>query len=186
MQLIGEGFSSIRERVEKLEKFSRGWRSSIYRGYWEGELLTFKVASSEEKIYAIRKEGRILECLLGLEAFPQIKLLGKDFIAYSFIDALPFKDYRGDKVWVLKSLIKIALFLDSVGINHGELNRIDKNVLVGEGKVYLIDFERGGFSKKTHNFTQLLQVFRRLNLIKKEEAVRIGREYRRGRITLPL
>ncbi len=164
-------------------KLGEGWRGVIYTGEYRGKKVSLKIAKSLENIEAINKEARILEALKGKKEFPQILERGNGYFVYEFIEGVPFRNVKDKKVIkeVLKRLIDIARFLDILGINHGELNNIEKNVLVNikdiNISVYLLDFDRGNFSKKTHNVSQLIQVLRRYGILSLEEAIKFGKEY---------
>ncbi len=176
-------FSKPELIIKNPVKLSEGWRGVIYTGEYRGKKVSLKIAKSLENIEAINKEAGILETLKGKKEFPQILERGTGYFVYEFIEGVPFKNIKDKKVIkeVLKRLVDIARFLDISGINHGELNNIEKNVLVNikdtNISVYLLDFDRGGISKKTHNVSQLIQVLRRYGILSLGEAIKFGKEY---------
>jgi len=174
-------FSELKEEIKDLNKFAEGWRGIIYKGIWRGERVAVKVAKREEVVRALRKEARILERLKGIENFPQILLEGEDFFLYRFIEGRPYGELRlsfEEKKRVLGEVLRIAYLLDCMGIRRDEFGRIDKNVLVGkEGRVYVLDFERGSLGGKPTNLTQFMQVLLREGFVSLEEVRRLGKEY---------
>lgn len=174
-------FEDFKEEVEDLRKLSEGWRGIIYRGKWEGRDVSVKVAKSSDVVKAIQKEADILERLKGLEMFPQILTKGEDFFVYTFIEGEPYGRLKlcpEEERRVLRTVLRAAYELDKMGIKRDEFSSIDKNVLVGkDGKVYILDFERGGFKSRPSNLTQFLQLLVRKGYLSIEEAKSLGRGY---------
>ncbi|MEJ5338883.1 MAG: hypothetical protein ACK42C_03610 [Aquificaceae bacterium] len=178
-------FEEFRAEVEGLELFNRGWRGYIYRGVWKGERVAIKVARDRERVYAIKKECEILRRLLGMKGFPQLLYCGEEFIVYTFIEGVPIEKKKltiQEKVDIYLRILELIKILDSLGINKEELQRLDKNTLIGEdGNVYLLDFERGSpEAKKLHNLTQFLQLLVREGFLQRERAKELGMRYSGG------
>jgi len=176
-------FEEIKDRIEGLQIIGKGWRSTVYRGIYDTKELAFKVALSPQTQYAIRKEGKILEKLKGIDSFPQVEMVGDDFIAYGYIKGTPFKKLklsREEKIRTYLKVLELAYLLDRLGIKKDEFQNLDKNLLIGEdGKVYLLDFERGSLDvKKPQNVTQFLQLLVREGFLSLEKAIELGRVYR--------
>ncbi|WP_333784340.1 hypothetical protein [Thermocrinis sp.] len=173
----------MKDRIENLQYFSKGWRGIIYRGRFEEKEVAVKVARSVEKEYSIRKEADILERLKGYKHFPQILLKGEDFFMYEFIEGKPIEELEltpEEKLKIYLQVLDVAFLLDSLEINRDEFARLDKNLLIGKDiTVYLLDFERGHMNaKKTHNFTQFLQFLRKEGILSYQQAVELGKAYR--------
>lgn len=178
-------FEGFAREVEGLELFSRGWRGYIYRGVWKGNRVAIKVAKDREREHAIRKECEILKKLLGMRGFPQLLLCGENFLVYHFIEGIPVEK-KGlslqEKVKIYLRVLELIQVLDSLGINKDELQRLDKNTLLGEdGDVYMLDFERGSpQAKRLHNLSQFLELLVREGFLQRERARELGTRYARG------
>lgn len=175
-------FEEFKEEVEGLQELAEGWRGKIFRGKWKGEDVAIKVAKSSEKVKAIQKEAQILEKLKGIEGFPQILFKGEDFFVYRFIEGKTFGELKPvgeEKKRILRDVLEKAYLLDKMGIHRDEFANIQKNVLIDEkGRVFVIDFDRGGFKDNPSNVRQFLQLLRREGFISQEEAIRLGRLYK--------
>ncbi len=175
-------FEEFSEELEGLEKVAEGWRGVVYRGRWRGKEVAVKVAKRPEAEEAVRKEAEILEALKGREGYPQIILKGADFFVYEFIKGKRLRDLDlspEEKKRIYAVLLEKAYELDRLGIRRDEFSYVEKNVLVDEeGKVYVIDFDRGSFSKRPSNLTQFLQLLVREGFLSREEAVKLGKRYR--------
>ncbi len=183
-------FEDIKNSISNLEKIGEGWRGTVYKGILNGEALSFKVPKSRDFITIIRKEGEILKKVNRFSIGSPLKILGKDFIAYRYIDGNHLKDIlNGNNYKILFfQLLEQARKLDNLQINKDEMHRPLKNVLVDKNlKIYLIDFERAKFSKKVQNITQLLQFFlsvkdRYLTNIDKNEIIKLAKIYKKNPI----
>ncbi len=178
-------YEEFKDQVEDLKEFAQGWRGKIYTGFWKGQKVAIKVAKRKEALKALQKEAEILEALKGYPHFPQIILKGYDFFVYPFIEGTPLgkaKLSSEEKAKVYEEILRVAYLLDELGIKKDEFKDLRKNVLIGKNlEVYLIDFERGGFSKRPTNLTQFLQVLRREGYLSMEEAKDLGKRYLKDR-----
>lgn len=163
---------------------ARGWRGEIYMFEEDNRLLCVKKAISKEAIYAITKEANILSCLFKDTRFPQVLYQGRDFFVYHYINAVPFErvfyNLADDKKrYILKQILKAAYDLDNLGINRGEFDKEYKNILIDEKlNVYVLDFDRGSFSKYPKNVTQFIQSLRVKNYLSLEKAINLGKSYK--------
>jgi release factor glutamine methyltransferase len=73
------------------------------------------------------------------------------------ISGEPFDEYflRTKDTMVMRNLLEQARILDELGIRKHELNRPGKNILVENGRIVLLDFERSIFQPDPNNVTQL-------------------------------
>ncbi len=175
-------FEEFRERLTHIELVGKGWRGYVYKALFDGKKVAVKVARGKHLEYAIKKEGEILRKLKGIKGFPQLILEGEDFIAYEFIEGLPFERFPltfEKKKRIYKRVLELAFLLDEMCISKEEFQRLDRNVIIDKrGEVYIIDFERGNLScKRKKNVTQLIQLFRREGYISLDEAIKLGKDY---------
>jgi len=179
-------FEEFKEK-KKLRKFAEGYRGLIYTYSEGGEKFAVKVPSEEKLKKAFLKEAQILEFLKskGIKFVPQLVYKGEDFFVYRFIEGKPFKKFFENlnpqqKKFYLKKLILAAYCLDKLGIFKDEFQRPFTNVLVNGRKIYLLDFERGQLGKYWKNLPQLLQFLTAVGILNREEAIKLGREYKKN------
>lgn len=157
-------FEYLKQDIQQLEKIGGGWRSVVYRGIYNGKLLSFKVPLEDIHRHAILKEGKILEIVNREGIGGKLYMVGEDFIAYEYIDGKHLIDVLNDenKNILLPQLIQQAEILDRLKINKEEMHRPYKNVLVDKNlKLHLIDFERAKPTLKPKNKSQVMQFIRR-------------------------
>ncbi|NPA32334.1 MAG: hypothetical protein GXO04_01770 [Aquificae bacterium] len=177
-------FSEFKKTLKDLTFLAEGWRGKVYVGKLNGKKVAVKVARSPDKEEAIRKEARILEMLKDYEGFPKIITKGEDFFVYEFIEGTTFgrlKPTPEEKKRILREVLEKAYLLDRLGINRDEFSNLHKNVLITpSGKVYVIDFDRATLKKNPSNVTQLLQLLKREGFITQEDAILLGRRYKKN------
>jgi predicted Ser/Thr protein kinase len=103
---------------------------------------------------------------------------------------------RGRKARVkatVKALLEQCVRLDAYGLDHGELSRAHKNVLISKGDhPWILDYESASLMRRVNNFTSLAQyillsgrfsrkVIRILGPVDRDELVKYLRIYKSGR-----
>lgn len=129
--------------MELLSEWRR-WR--IYTFYKHWRKIVKKEAIDESKKGAINKEIQILKKLYkeNVDFVPIIENSWDWWFEYEYICWVTFDKYD----WWKYSLNILIDFLDKIKrlddlkINHWELNRPTKNVLINNNEVYILDFER--------------------------------------------
>ncbi|MCX8175786.1 MAG: hypothetical protein N3E48_00960, partial [Candidatus Bathyarchaeota archaeon] len=90
----------------------------------------------------------------------------KNFLLLEFVDGVYFKNWvenlsfndRFRLVKVLKDILLQCRVLDKVGVDHGELSRAFKHILVDKfDKPYIIDFGKASVNRKASNVTSMCQ-----------------------------
>jgi len=180
-------FNQIKNQIDNLQVIGKGWRGIVYRGFYKGKDLAFKVPREEIHKKAINKEAYLLRELNKYGIGGKLELTGEDFFAYRFIDGKPLNKVlnKQNASKLLHQLFCTARKMDKIGISKDEMHRPYKNVLVDKfDNIHLIDFERAKYCEKTHNVTQLLHfVITKgrdfFDKIDKETVIALAKEYRR-------
>ncbi len=131
-----------------MELLSSWHRWDVYIQEEDGIMYAIKKAKALEKKWAIRKEVVILNYLKDKVDFvPVIQEYWEDFFKYKFIEWTTLDKIKNPSKNIYKQLIKHAYNLDKVNVEHGELSKPTKNIIVSDDeKVHIIDFERGNLA----------------------------------------
>jgi putative serine/threonine protein kinase len=118
------------------------------------------------------KEGLELEARIQEMAYPsspKVYLYGRNFIVMEYVRGrtLTPKDFG-----VLPDLLARARYLEEVKIEHLELSRPWRNVLVTGERTYIIDYDSSQVKENPNNVTKVLSAFKLYEL---------AREYKKGR-----
>ena len=154
---------------------AKGWRGHVFKVRIGAKIAALKISTQER----ILRESSVLKKANAVGVGPKIYGVTKHCVAMQFIYGKRYPDFienttkKNARQAVLK-ILKQAEKLDKVGIDHGELSRADKHIIVrtlkarsskleassfkrpASSRVYFIDFEKGSTVRKTHNFGSVL------------------------------
>lgn len=173
-------FKDIKDSIVNLEKIGEGWRAIVYKGFFEGKDLSFKVAISDIHKHAIQKEGVLLKEVNKYKIGGILRLSGEDFIAYDYIEGRPLNEVLNPDNYnhLILQLLDQGFILDKLKIDKGEMHRPYSNVLVDKNlKIHLIDFERSKKTLKPQNVLNIVQFITR-GQQKNETLLNILRKYK--------
>jgi putative serine/threonine protein kinase len=109
-----------------------------------------------------------------------------------WIDSLKGRGRRARVRRVVRPLLEQCLRMDAYGLDHGELSRAHKNVIVSNDDIpRILDFESASLMRRPSNFTSLAQylfiggsvakkMIRVLGPVDKEELLKCLRNYKAG------
>lgn len=155
-----ESFKDLERYIEDLKEIGEGWRGKVFKGKLNSQLLTFKVIKNPSLSYLVEKESEILKKINRYGIGGKLRLTGKDFLAYEYIEGSHLNEVINEKNYkdIILQLFLQGRTLDKLGISKDEFHRPYKNVLIDKNlKVHLIDFERAKFTDNIQNITQLVQ-----------------------------
>ncbi len=130
---------------------------------------------------------------------PRLIAMEPDFLLMEFVDGAPFPDWatslkgRGtrEKIRkVLRDTLEQCYRLDQVGLDHGELSRAPKHVIIDTAeKPHIVDFETASTIRRTSNVTSISQYLfmksqlagilrRKLGIVDREVLVSALRNYK--------
>ena len=131
-----------------------------------GNKMVVKIEKDEQCAKnAARKEAYFLSYLNKYRLGPKLyfydenkRFLIEEFLEGDFIIDFLLKEEDPAKIRevVLKSLWK-AYKMDEVGVVHGQLHLPKRHIIITSGGPRFLDFDKGAFSKKGKNLTQLVQ-----------------------------
>ncbi len=140
----------------------KGYSSIVSLCIHDGVPRILKVRRLDSRRKGLEAEAVFLEYLEPFELSPKIYSWSKDFIIMEYIDGIPlpiFIENNLDKIdhvrRVLRKLLVKAFILDSLRIDHGELNRPGSHVMVKGSEIVFLDFESASASRKPRNLTSL-------------------------------
>jgi len=140
----------------------KGYSAIVSLCIHDGIPRILKVRRLDSRRKGLEAEAIFLEYLEPFELSPKIYSWSKDLIIMEYVDGTPlpiFIENNLDKIdhvrRVLRKLLVKAFILDSLGIDHGELNRPGSHVLIKANEVVFLDFESASASRKPRNLTSL-------------------------------
>ena len=107
------------------------------------------------------EEARLHRIANGAGVGPHIEGHSKNLIAMEFVDGQSIVDWvdnapKGKLRRMARSVLEQCYSLDRAGLDHGELSRLNRHIIVS-GNPYIIDFESASTARKTGNVTAAAQ-----------------------------
>ncbi len=156
-----------RLKIGKIPVLGKGVAGVVLVGAIGKRKVALKVRREDSRRDSLIKEGGMLQLANSVMVGPRFAGSTPDVLAMELVegDTLPAwlekTRGRGQRARVRSTIIDAlgqCSVLDEANIDHGELSRAHKNILVSPtGKPCILDFESAGQSRRASNFTSLVQ-----------------------------
>ena len=133
---------------------------------------TGKAALKIRRVDADRKEmfheGKMLKKANTIKVGPKLLQISENFLLMKLIEGPHFPEWLKSLEGKVQSRVRLVLRdvleqcykLDEAGLDHGELSRAQKHIIVDANDVaYLIDFETASINRRVSNVTSVCQYF---------------------------
>jgi len=176
-EIIGERISELRnlgiEAVELGGRHLIGATSILGKGHvgivvaahMGGERVALKVRRLDADRPSMMEEASFLEVANGVGVGPNLVASSVNFLVMELVEGEYLVDWvagletADTRVLreVLIRVLKAARRLDMAGLDHGELSRADKHIVISSGVPRLLDFESSSLNRRCRNVTSLGQ-----------------------------
>ncbi len=125
-------------------------------------LAVAKILRMDSRRRSLREECSILEITSSNGISPRLIDCSNDIIMLEYVDGIVLGRLLGEytHLYRVKDILRAAIYkaflLDSLGIDHGELSRPYKHVLVSPRGVFIIDYESASTRRKPSNVTSIV------------------------------
>jgi predicted Ser/Thr protein kinase len=189
-------------KIGKLSILGKGVVGLVVAGIANGGEVAVKIRRVDSRRRSMLHEAEMMRAANRAGIGPECLGSTEDVLEMQFLDGqrlplwLSSLKGRGRKARVkatIKSLLEQSAMLDAYGLDHGELSRAHKNVLVSRGDhPWILDYESASLMRRVNNFTSLAQyillsgrfsrkVIRILGPVDRGELVKYLRLYKLGR-----
>lgn len=162
-----------RQKIQGWVFFAVGKRSEVYKKKIRGKWYVKKIAKRGIGIEGqITNEIRFLKILNKKDIGPTLYKTGREWFVCDFIPGERILDYLKKAEEQKKIFIKVltqCFILDQLGINKEEMHNPYKHILIQNGKVTMIDFERCRWTEKPKNVTQFFQFLFMLRVLDRKD-----------------
>jgi len=150
----------------------------------------------------MRHEAEMLRRANAINVGPRLFKVTENFLLMEFIEgtllpqwveALKGRGARSKIRWVLRAVLEQCYKLDEAGLDHGELSRAPKHIIVdADDRPYLVDFETASINRRVSNVTSICQylfigsqaaktIKRKLGEVDEKELISTLRNYKQER-----
>jgi len=155
------------KRVENLPVLGKGCVSVVVLARNTLGRCALKIRRIDSDRSTMEHEAEMLRIANSVGAGPKLHTASKNFLLMDYVEGTLFPSWvntlkgKGKKRSLQSTVLKIleiCFKLDKVGLDHGELSRAPKHVIVtAEGKPILVDFETASIKRKPSNLTSICQ-----------------------------
>jgi len=191
-------------KIDRVSILGKGVVGLVAAGRMGSKKVAVKIRRVDSRRQSMTHEALMMRAANQAGVGPAFLSESKDFLLMELLDAqrlpvwLSSLKGRGRRALIrsmMRNVFDQAVRLDSHGLDHGELSRAHKNVLVSRtGDAWIVDFESASQMRRVNNFTSIAQYFflgrafakkvaRLLGPVDKETLVKHLRSYKAGRTT---
>ena len=142
----------------------KGYVGIVVVAHIKGERFALKMRRSDADRESLEHEAELLLRANSVGVGPKFVAVTKDFLVMQLIEGDVFPDWvevQNDKGFlreVLQEILEQCWRLDEIYLDHGELSKAPKHLLVdNSGKPFIVDFETASLSRNASNVTSVCQ-----------------------------
>jgi putative serine/threonine protein kinase len=185
-------------KVGKLPLLGKGHVGVVVAAQHEGASAALKIRRMDADRESLLEEAENLKIANQVSVGPTLKAKSENFLLMELIEGPYLVDWVANKGpsdapllrRTIRRLLEKARALDSVGLDHGELSRAHRHVIISRNQPRIIDFESASTQRRAANVTSISQFifFNRrmktklvelLSLPKSEQLIEALRRYKR-------
>jgi putative serine/threonine protein kinase len=189
-------------KMGRLSVLGKGVVGLVFSGRADGTHVAVKIRRVDSRRASMSHEAEMIKAANNAGIGPRLLGSSSDILEMQFVNgqtlplwisSLKGSGTRARVRFTFRSLLEQCARLDAYGLDHGELSRAHKNVLVSaEGRPWILDFESASLMRRVNNFTSITQylflsgrfarrVVRVLGSVQQDELVGYLRLYKAGK-----
>lgn len=165
-ELEGLGVAALEftggKTVFNLSVLGKGCVGIVVKAYADKRGVALKIRRVDADRSGMQREAEMLERANAVDVGPKLLNVTDNFLLMEFIEGKLFPEWleekRGRTVirCVLRDVLEQCWRLDEAGVDHGELSRAPKHIIVdAEGNPRILDFETASANRKVSNVTSM-------------------------------
>ncbi len=142
----------------------KGYVGVVIVALLKGKRIALKMRRVDADRESLKHEAELLSKANIVDVGPMFLAVSKNFLLMQLIDGDLLEDWlqtHNDKALIRKVLVDIleqCWRLDNAGLDHGELSKAPKHLLIDKtNKSYIVDFETASTNRNASNVTSVCQ-----------------------------
>lgn len=142
----------------------KGHVGVVLKAISSGKIVALKARRTDADRENMTHEAAMLEIANGVNVGPKMMGFTRDFIIMEKLEGPYFgewvRTYNGsleEFLRMVRDILWKVFKLDQIGLDHGELSKIRRHIIVHESEPRLIDFESSSIDRKVQNVTSTVQ-----------------------------
>jgi len=177
----------------------KGCVGIVVSARWDNRQVALKIRRVDADRTGMQHEAEMLKTANKVGVGPNLISISENFLLMEFIEGtllpkwietLKGKGARNRIRQVLKDVLEQCRLLDETGLDHGELSRAPKHIIIDSNeKAHIVDYESASITRRTSNVTTIGQYLfigsqlaktlqKRLGEVDKENLITAFRNYK--------
>ena len=169
-----------KKQVVNVHVLGKGCVGIVTIAYKDSENVALKIRRTDADRASMRREAKMLRKANVVSVGPRLLGVSKDFLMMQFVEGELLPNWLEGNVGrarmkrVLRDVLEQCWRLDVAGLDHGELSRAPKHVIVtAEDNAFIVDFESASVNRRPSNVTSICQ-FLFISEFSRKVAERLG------------
>ena len=154
-------------QVGTISILGKGYVGIVVLGKLGRKKVAVKIRRNDSPRKNLKKEAKLLQITNRCGVGPKLIDFSKNFLVMEYLEGEKIGKWVSDSKTklrssqiktVIKKVLEDCYKLDMIGLDHGELSRMPKHVIVGK-KITIIDFESSSMERRVSNVTSATQAF---------------------------
>lgn len=147
----------------------KGCVGIVVRALLDNKRVALKIRRVDADRVGMQHEAEMLKTANKVEVGPRLIGVSENFLLMEFVEGsllpewvekLKGKGTRNRIRQVLWDVLEQCWRLDEIGLDHGELSRAPKHIIIGrDNKTVIVDFETASLQRRVSNVTSICQYF---------------------------
>lgn len=142
----------------------KGYVGIVIIAHLDGKKAALKIRRVDADRLGLQHEAQMLAKANSVHVGPKLMSVSNNFLLMQFIDGDLLPDWletrkeKGHVRGVLSEVLEQCWRLDAIGLDHGELSKAPKHLIINKrGKTFIVDFETASLNRKPSNVTSICQ-----------------------------
>jgi putative serine/threonine protein kinase len=142
----------------------KGFVGIVVIAHLEGQRIALKIRRVDADRTGLEYEAQMLAKANSVQVGPKLIGVSRNFLLMQLVDGCLLPEWldthneKGQVRGVLGEVLEQCWRLDSIGLDHGELSKAPKHIIIDkQRKPFLVDFETASVERKTANVTSVCQ-----------------------------
>jgi putative serine/threonine protein kinase len=140
----------------------KGFVGIVVIAHLDGQRVALKIRRVDADRLGLQREAQMLAQANSVHVGPRFVSVSKNFLLMQFIDGAVLPDWldahkeKKPLRNVLNDILEQCWRLDNIGLDHGELSKAPKHLIVDKAqKPFIVDFETASVNRKPANVTSV-------------------------------
>jgi putative serine/threonine protein kinase len=147
----------------------KGCVGIVVRALLDKKRVALKIRRVDADRLGMQHEAEMLKTANKIEVGPKLIGVSENFLLMEFVEGILLPEWieklkgkgtRNRIRQVLWDVLEQCWRLDEIGLDHGELSRAPKHIIIGrDNKAVIVDFETASLQRRVSNVTSICQYF---------------------------